>query len=164
MTVALMKFVPVTVTVVAADPATRLVGLSCVIVGTRFVIGSWTAADAPPPGAGFATVIECVPAAARSAAIRTAVSCVPLTKVVCRALPSTCTVVAAKKPVPLMATEADAEPAGKDDGEIWVIAGMGLLICRLIEPVEMLVPPLLATMDSVPAVASWLVGMIAVTC
>jgi hypothetical protein len=138
--------------------------LSCVIVETRFVIGSWTAADAPPPGAGFTTVTECVPAAARSAAVRTAVSCVPLTKVVCRALPSACTVVAATKPVPLMAAEADAEPAANADGEIWVIAGMGLLICRLIEPVEMLVPPLLATIDAVPAVASWLVGMTAVTC
>jgi hypothetical protein len=70
-----------------------------------------------------------------------------------------CTVVAATKPVPLMAAEADAEPAANADGEIWVIAGMGLLICRLIEPVEMLVPPLLATIDAVPAVASWLVGM-----
>jgi hypothetical protein len=63
-----------------------------------------------------------------------------------------------------MAAEADAEPAANADGEIWVIAGMGLLICRLIEPVEMLVPPLLATIDAVPAVASWLVGMTAVTC
>jgi hypothetical protein len=159
-----MKFVPVTVIVVMAAPTVRLVGLSCAIIGTRFVIGSWTAADAPPPGAGFTTVTECVPPEARSAAVRIAVSCVPLTKVVCRAIPSTCTVAAATKPVPLMATEADAEPAGNEDGEIWVIAGMGSLICMLTELVEMLVPPLVATIDALPAIASWLVGMTAVTC
>ena len=153
-TVVLMKFAPATVTVVAAEPTVRLIGLSCVIVGARFVIGSWTAVDAPPPGAGFKTVIECVPAAARSAAVRTAVSRVPLTKVVWRGVPSTCTVVAATKPVPLMVTGADAEPAVNVEGEIWLIAGKGLLICRLIESVEMLVPPLLATIDAVPAAPS----------
>lgn len=158
-----MKFVPVTVTVVAAEPAIRLVGLSCVIVGTRFVIGSWTAAEAPPPGAGLTAVTKCVAAVATSAAVKTAVSCDPFTKVVCRAMPSTWTVVVATKPVPLTVIDADGEPAANVDGEIWLIAGVGLLICRLTEPVDVLVPPLLATIAAVPAI-SWFVGITAVTC
>ena len=63
-----------------------------------------------------------------------------------------------------MATEVDAEPAANADGEICVITGIGLSICRLLGLVEMLVPPLFATIDAVPAVVSWLVGITAVTC
>jgi hypothetical protein len=63
-----------------------------------------------------------------------------------------------------MATGVDAEPTANANGEICVITGMGLLICRLLGLTEMLVPPLLATIDAVPAVVSWLVGITAVTC
>jgi hypothetical protein len=151
--------------VVGVDvPVVITFGLSESVTGTGLFTAIDADADAPPPGAGLTAATLIVPGDARSAVVRIAVSCVPLTKVVCRAIPSICTVVAATKPVPLMATEADAEPAGNEDGEIWVIAAMGLLICRLTELVEMLVPPLLATIDALPAVASWLVGMTAVTC
>ena len=124
------------------------------IDGVGLLTGRVTAIEVPPPGAGFAALIECIAAVARSAAVSTAVSCVPLTNVVCRALPSTCTDVALTKPLPVMVTEAEAEPAVNALGEICAMAGTGLLICRLVELTETLLPVLLAAMDAVPAVVN----------
>ena len=63
------KFVPFTVKVNAAPPATMPVGLSDVIVGTGLLMVKVTPAEVPPPGAGFVTVTDGVPAAAISPAV-----------------------------------------------------------------------------------------------
>ena len=82
----LMKFVPVTVIVKFAPPAEIEFGFNAVSVGTGLpvVMLKGRAFDAPPPGAGFNTVICAVPALAMSAAVICAVSCVALTNVVAR--------------------------------------------------------------------------------
>ena len=78
----LMKFVPFTVSVKAAEPAATLVGCKDVREGTGFT-GPLTvkvrAFDVPPPGAGFVTVTDGVPAETSIAAGIVAVSCVALT-------------------------------------------------------------------------------------
>ena len=73
----LTKFVPVTVNVNPAEPAAILVGDSALTVGTGFVaavIVNVTEFDGPPPGVGFVTVTEGVPALATSDARIAAVS------------------------------------------------------------------------------------------
>jgi hypothetical protein len=65
----LTKFVPVTVSVNAADPALALFGESAVIVGTGFdvpEIVKFTEFDVPPPGVGFITVTGALPAVSTS--------------------------------------------------------------------------------------------------
>jgi hypothetical protein len=78
-------------------------------------------------------------------------------------MPSTSTDVMATKPLPLMETELGADPAINVEGEICVIVGSGLLIWRLLDPAEILVPPLFATTDMVFPFVSRLVGTITVT-
>ena len=71
-TEALMKLVPVTVNVKAAPAAVAEEGCSAVSVGTGLfvpaLIVNVRAFDAPPPGPGFVTVTEGVPAVATSVA------------------------------------------------------------------------------------------------
>ena len=69
------------------------------------------APDVPPPGEGFTTVTEAVPAAPMSLAKIAAVNCVPLTKVVARALPFHCTVEVATKFVPVTVIVNPVPPA-----------------------------------------------------
>src|SRR5439155_593156 len=67
----LMKFVPVTVSVNAAPPATAVLGERELSVGLGFgaVIVNVCGLEVPPPGAGLKTVTEAVPAVAMSAAV-----------------------------------------------------------------------------------------------
>src|SRR5439155_12607984 len=81
------KFVPFTVKVNCAPPAVAQVGLSEVIVGTGLLMVKVCAFDVPPPGAGFTTVTDAVPAFATRAAVTVAVTCVEETNVVLKAVP-----------------------------------------------------------------------------
>ena len=81
------KFVPFTVKVNCAPPAVAQVGLIEVVVGTGLLIVKVCAFDVPPPGAGFTTVTDAVPAFATRAAVTVAVSCVAETNVVAKAVP-----------------------------------------------------------------------------
>ncbi len=81
------KFVPFTVSVNPAPPATALVGESVVIVGGGLVTEKFTDADVPPPGAGLVTDTGNVPKAARSPVVIWMVTCVALTNVVVRVAP-----------------------------------------------------------------------------
>jgi len=76
------KFVPFTVSVNAAPPATALVGESVVIVGTGLLIANGKLPVLPPPGAGVVTETLTVPEVAMSAAVIAAVNCVVFTNVV----------------------------------------------------------------------------------
>ena len=62
------KFVPVTVRVKAALPASMELGFSEVSVGAGLLIVNSCALEVPPPGAGVETVTFAVPAVAMSAA------------------------------------------------------------------------------------------------
>ena len=64
-----------------------LFGESDVIAGTGLFTVNGEVADVPPPGAGLVTVTLNVPAAAMSAAVIAAVTCVALTNVVVFAVP-----------------------------------------------------------------------------
>jgi hypothetical protein len=68
------KAVPFTVSVNPAPPAVAEVGLRPVVVRTALLIVKVWALEVPPPGAGFATVTEAVPAVAMSAAVIAAVN------------------------------------------------------------------------------------------
>ena len=81
------KFVPVTVNVNAALPATTEVGLTVVRVGEGLSTVNVCAPDVPPPGAGVETVTLTVPVVAMSAVVICAVSWVLDAKVVVRGLP-----------------------------------------------------------------------------
>src|ERR1700758_5024382 len=80
------KPTPFTVSVNAAEPATALEGEIELSVGTGLLIVNDNAFDVPL-GAGFVTVTLAVPAAAISAAVIAAVSCVAFTSVVVLATP-----------------------------------------------------------------------------
>ena len=88
-----MKPLPFTVSVKAAAPAVRDVGLILEIVGTAgSLIVKVRALDVPPPGAGLNTVTWAVPATAISDAGMAAVNRVADTYVVGRFAPFHCTV------------------------------------------------------------------------
>ena len=80
------KFVPVTVSVNAVDPAAIVVGESVVTVGAGLFTWNVTAVAVPPPGAGFVTSTSWLPAAAMSVARIVAVNCVEFTNDVARAM------------------------------------------------------------------------------
>ena len=120
------KFVPFTVKVNCAPPAVAQVGLSEVIVGTGLLMVKVCAFDVPPPGAGFTTVTDAVPAFATRAAVTVAVTCVEETNVVLKAVPFQRTVELATKLVPFTVTVNCGEPAKHELGLIEVVVGTGL--------------------------------------
>lgn len=135
------KFVPVIVNVNAADPAVALVGERIVTVGTGLLIVSVTAADVPPPGAGFVTVIEAVPAVATSAAEIMAVTWVALLNVLVLDDPLKFTVEVEIKFVPFTINENAGPPAVALFGTNEVIAGTGLFAAEILKLMELDVPP-----------------------
>jgi mRNA-degrading endonuclease toxin of MazEF toxin-antitoxin module len=159
------KFVPVTVSVKAAPPAVALEGESEVAVGTGLLMVKVSAFDVPPPGEAFSTVTEAVPAVAMSLAEIAAVNCVPLTKVVVRALPFHCTTELVTKFVPVTVSVNPAPPAVALEGEREAAAGAGLLMVK-VRAFD--VPPpgegLTTVTEAVPAVAMSLAGTEAVNC
>ncbi len=121
-----LKFVPFTVSVNAAPPANPLVGESVVIVGSGLFTVNGELPDAPPPGLGLVTITLNVPAAAMSAAVIGAVTCVALTNVVVLAAPLKLTVAPETKFVPFTVSVNAAPPAVALDGDSVAIAGAGL--------------------------------------
>jgi hypothetical protein len=81
--------------------------------------------EVPPPGDGFTTVTLAVPAAAMSAAVIAAVTCVLLTKVVVRADPFHFTMEVLTKLLPFTVRVKAAPPAVADAGLRLVIVGTG---------------------------------------
>src|SRR5216683_1020825 len=79
-------------------------------------------AEVPPPGAGVTTVMESVPAAVRSDAGMTAVSCVPPLKVVGMAVPLKSAVEPETKLVPVRVTVVFGLPS---------VAELGLMLVRV---------------------------------
>src|SRR5215471_19289083 len=127
----LTKFVPFTVKVNAAPPAVALLGERLLMVGTGLLTVKVAAADVPPPGVGFVTFTESVPAVAMSLAGMLAVTCVALTKVVVRLLPLTWTVAPLAKLVPLTVNVNAAPPAVALLGERLLMVGTGLLTVKV---------------------------------
>ena len=76
-----MKPVPLIVIVVSGDPTATEEGDTLDIIGLGFgaMIARLAAPEEPPPGEGLTTVTFTFPAAAMSAAVIEAVSCVALT-------------------------------------------------------------------------------------
>ena len=111
------------------------------------------ALDVPPPGLGFTTVTDAVPAVATREAGTAAVSCVEETNVVVREAPFQRTVEVERKFVPVTVKVNWGPPAVAQVGLIEVVVGSGLLIVKV--KVALPVPPeLVALMVTlyVPAV------------
>jgi hypothetical protein len=70
----LSKPVPMMVNFASGLPAETLAGETELTVGTGLPICTFSPADVPPPGAGFETVIDSDPEAARSAAVSATVT------------------------------------------------------------------------------------------
>lgn len=83
------------------------------------------AADGPPPGAGFTTVMVAVPATATSEARMDALRVVELTKVVLRLLPFHCTLEVAMKFVPLTVKVKPVPQTVAEEGDREAIVGTG---------------------------------------
>ena len=159
----LTKFVPVAVSVKPAPPAMTVPGEIAVSVGGAAVTVSVRAPDAPPPGVGFTTVIDKLPAPATSDAGIAAVTWVLLTKVVVRFVPLTCTIEPETKLLPVTVNVNPALPAVTLDGEMAARAGTGLLTVKFnvpdVEPSGLTTP-----IVRVPAEAMSLAGIDAVIC
>jgi len=149
-----MKLVPVTVSVNAAPPASRVVGFIDVAVGTGLPMVNMSAPEVPPPGVGFTTVTDAVPFVAMSAAVMAACRLVLETNVVVRGLPFHCTVEEEMKPVPVTVSVNAAPPARALLGFSDVAVGAGLLMVN-VSALE--VPPpgvgVITVTDAVPAFA-----------
>jgi hypothetical protein len=120
------KFVPVTVRVNAAPPAVALEGESEVAPGFGLLIVKVSPLDVPPPGVGFITVTDAVPAVAMSLAGTEAVSFVPRTYFVVSPVPFHCTVELETKFVPVTVRVKAAPPAVALEGKSEVAVGTGL--------------------------------------
>src|SRR5439155_3631429 len=121
--------------------------------------------EVPPPGAGVATVICAVPAAAMSAAEMAAVSCVALRNVVVRAAPFQRTVELLTKPLPFTRSVSGPVPAVTPVGVSPVSPGTGLFTVNVRAPE---VPPpgagVITVTCGVPAAATSAAAMAAVSC
>jgi hypothetical protein len=158
------RLVPFTVSVNPGPPAVAQVGLSELIVGTARIVNV-CAFEVPPPGVGFTTVMEAVPAAAISDAGTVAVSCVEETNVVAREVPPQRTVEVETKFVPVTVTVNWGPPAVAQAGLIAVVVGTGLLMVNV---TAFDVPPpgagFTTVMDPVPGLAMRAAGTVAVSC
>ena len=121
-----IKFVPFTVSVKAAPPATAELGFMDAAVGEGLPMAKVSALEVPPPGAGVETVTEAVPPAAMSALPICACSCVLDTKVVGRALPFHCTLESEMKFAPLTVSVKLALPTDAELGLNDATVGTGL--------------------------------------
>jgi hypothetical protein len=87
--------------------------------------------DVPPPGPGFTTVMDAVPAVATFAAGTMAVSCVEETNVVVTAEPFQLTVEVETNLVPFTVRVKSELPAVTQAGLIEAVVGTGLLIVNV---------------------------------
>jgi hypothetical protein len=105
--------------------------------------GKVRAFEVPPPGAGFTTVTDTVPAWAMSAAVMAAVSWVPLTTVVVRLAPFHCTAALETKFAPVTIRVKASPPAVVLAGASALSAGTGfadVVTARVNEVVPVLAP------------------------
>lgn len=122
---------PLTVRV-KLDPNTSAVaGEMFEIEGTGLRTARVFAGDVPPPGEGLKTVIDRLAPLATSAAEICAVNWVPLTNVVVRLAPFTCTTEPGMKLLPLRVNVKPALPALTLLGEMLASEGCGLLMVRV---------------------------------
>ena len=122
------KFVPFTVSVNAAPPATAEAGARLDVAGRGFggcVIVNVCAFDVPPPGAGVKTVTVALPCAAISAAVMFARNSVADMSEVVRFAPFQRTVEPLTKFVPFTVNVNAALPAAVEVGESPVVTGTG---------------------------------------
>jgi hypothetical protein len=94
------------------------------------IVKVW-ALEVPPPGAGFTTVTEAVPAVAISATVIVAVNWVGETYVVVRPEPFQFTAETETKPLPFTVSANPAPPAVAEAGLRPVVASTGLLIVNV---------------------------------
>jgi hypothetical protein len=98
--------------------------VTVVVVATVLMV-SVAALEVPPPGVGFNTVTESIPAVAKSPTGTTAVNCVALTNVVTSDIPFHCTIAPLTKPLPVTVSVKAAPPAVAELGESVVSTGVG---------------------------------------
>ncbi len=125
-------------------------------------MASVTAAEVPPPGAGFDAASERLPAAMKSVDGSTALTCVELMYVVARAEPPTVITVDGTKPVPAKVITAEGVPASAVVVDMEVITGAGLSTSRL--TVELLLLPFVTATGNCAPFVSCAAGTIAVNC
>jgi len=146
----LTKFVPFTVRVNAAPPATVELGFKDVIDGAGLLTLKTVepeGGDEPPPGAGLMTVtLAATPLTMSEAGTVTCSSLLEMKAAAClgdldildRVLPLNCTLEAGTNPVPVMVKVKSGLPAATEFGLRLVTAGIGLLTVK-VKPEE--VPP-----------------------
>lgn len=97
--------------------------------------------ETPPPGAGFKTVTEALPATATSPAEILAVNRLALTKLVVRAAPFHLTTDAATNPEPLTVSVNAGLPAAADAGERLSRTGSGFPAPVIVKTTPLETPP-----------------------
>ena len=131
---------PVTVSVIAPEPALEDAGSTEAMAGTGFeLIANDTPGDVPPPGPELTTVVTAVPVTARSAAVAVKVNWLALKKVVARFTPFHCRTDPATNPLPVTVTGNAADPVAAENGVSAPIAGAGLFTVNV--AVEEIPPP-----------------------
>ena len=120
-------------------------------------------AEVPPPGPGVVTTTAKVPDVLKSAAVSSIASCADETNIVVRARPLKYTCELATKDEPLMTRRKGCACMVTIVGEMVDSTGSGLLTVKPCE-VDVPTPGLLTVTESVPAVARFVAGMIAVSC
>ncbi len=159
----LTKLPPLTVSVNPALPAVTLLGEILDKDGTGLLTASASADEVPPPGAALVTLMDRVPGDAMSPAGIVAVSCVPLTKVVLRLEPFTCTTDPFTKLEPFTVNVKAPLPATVVAGDRLVSDGAGLLTVKARDALVPL-PGVDTAMERDPAVARSFAGIVAVNC
>jgi hypothetical protein len=117
---------PITVRTLPASSTVTVPGVTDETRGAGLLTMNSAAADAPPPGAGFFTVISAVPAIDRSVEVSVIFNCVVLTKVVTRLFWFHSALEPWTNPVPLMVTVVAASPVVAPEGDMEVMLGVGL--------------------------------------
>jgi hypothetical protein len=141
------KSEPVSVRVIAPDPARTLLGEREVSTGTNWVTGTFKAALVPPAGGGLTTARRTVVAWVSCVAVRLTVREVVFTNVEVTVAPLSCTVELGSKPEPVRVNVPEL-PAAMLLGETDVSTGVGLST-RKGRLVEGAVPGLTAAISAV---------------
>jgi hypothetical protein len=152
----------------ADEPALIVLGVIEVRFGCGLFTENVTAFDVPPPGAGFVTVTEGLPAATTSPARIAAVTWVEFTNVVARAAPPKFTTDVFKKFVPFTVRVNAPEPAMTFAGASVVTVGTGFGAALILKFTEFEVPPpgvgLVTVIAGVPTVVTSVAKIVAVNC
>jgi hypothetical protein len=128
----LLKSEPLIVSVKLLPPAVTLAGERLLIAGTGLLTVKISAGvDVPPPGIGFVTVTEIVPAEVISGVDICAVNCVASTMVALWVVAPNLTVVPATKLLPLTIRVNPAARAVTLAGERPLVIGTGLLTVKV---------------------------------